>query len=312
MKPLQTPAALRATVAAARVAARFSEHLAGLVSARLWFTPWPVAVSERARAKQAQWLEGSERLSFKTRSGHRLKGFTAGAGPTVLLVHGWGEWAANLGGFIAPLVDAGFHVAAFDLPAHGASSGTQTDALVNAEAVRDAASYVGDVRAVVAHSMGGHVTTVALHRGLEVEAIVLLAPVVRLYSVDVFKQLFGLPDAAARGLRATIERRYGNSVWTDLAADRIARDLRVPALIFHDTEDAQIAADDVRALAAAWSGSHVTVTTGLGHGRIIRDRGVITRSVEFISSSVLKGSSVLASELPRSSARGEAAQWTRT
>lgn len=282
MKPLQSGFALRATVAAARAAAPISSRLAGLAAARIWFTPWPVPVSTRALEKQRRWLEGTERLSFRTRDGYRLNGFGSGDGPVVLLVHGWGEWAANLGAFIGPLTSAGYRVAAFDLPAHGASSGTQTDALANAAAVREAAAFVGGAHAVVAHSMGAHATTVALYQGLEVNAVALLAPAVRLYGVDDFGKMFSLPDAAARGLRATIEARYGPSVWEELAADVLAKQISTPALIVHDSDDDQIAAADGLALSRAWQDSRFVATQGLGHGRIIRDEGVIQQVVGFI------------------------------
>lgn len=299
MKVLQSSVAFRATVAGTRLAARVSNRLAGLAAARLWFTPWPVPVTERAREKQARWLEGTEHLSVRTADGHRLRGFAAGEGPVVLLVHGWGEWAANLGAFIDPLVTAGYRVAGFDLPAHGASSGSQTDALVNAAAVREVAAALGGVDAVVAHSMGAHATIVALHQGLEVQAVALVAPAVRLYGVEEFGEMLSLPNAAVRGLRATIERRYGTSVWQDLAADLLADQLHTPALIVHDPDDDQIAASDVRALSEAWKESRLVSPEGLGHGRIIRDRDVIQQVVDFLDRQ-LRGryvSSGVASEL---------------
>lgn len=299
MKLLQSPVAFRTMVAATRALAPLSERLAGLAAARLWFTPWPVPVSERGLEKQARWLERCEPLSLRTADGHHLNGFAAGEGPVVLLVHGWGEWAANLGAFIDPLVAAGYRVVGFDLPAHGRSSGTQTDALVNAAAVADGAASQGGAHAVVAHSMGAHATTTALHRGLEVDAVALLAPAVRLYGVEEFAEMLSLPQAAARGLRATIERRYGTSVWEDLSADLLARKLRTPALIVHDADDDQIAPSEGRALSEAWQGSRLVVTEGLGHGRIIRDAGVIQQVVAFLDDHVTESyvSSGVASEL---------------
>src|SRR5687767_7423238 len=71
-KALQSPLAFRTTVAAVRGAGRVSGRLAGAAAARLWFTPWPVPVSERAVLKQRAWLEDATTLTFTTRSGHRL------------------------------------------------------------------------------------------------------------------------------------------------------------------------------------------------------------------------------------------------
>ncbi|HEX8728518.1 MAG TPA: hypothetical protein VF739_07855, partial [Ktedonobacterales bacterium] len=50
-----------------------------------------------------------------------------GAGPRVLLVHGWEGRGMNLGMFIAPLTAAGYQVLALDGPAHGESPGEQTN-----------------------------------------------------------------------------------------------------------------------------------------------------------------------------------------
>ena len=41
--------------------------------------------------------------------------------PAVYLVHGWGGWRWQLDAFVAPLVEAGFRVVAFDAPSHGDS-----------------------------------------------------------------------------------------------------------------------------------------------------------------------------------------------
>lgn len=283
-KLLQSPAALRVTWAVAGAASRVSSRVAGRAAARLWFTPWPVPVSERALVKQNAWLQDAAPVAFTTRSGHRLSGFSSGEGPVVLLVHGWGEWATNLGAFVAPLRDAGYRVVGFDLPAHGSSSGVQTDGLLNAAAVREAAEAVGGVHGVIGHSMGAHATTLALHDGLEADRVVLLAPAVRLeHGVDAFKQTFGLTDRAVRGLRATIESRYGKTVWGDLAADKLARAVTTPALIIHDADDDQIALADGKMLARSWPGAILETTEGLGHGRIIRDPGVVGRACSFLT-----------------------------
>ena len=284
MKVMQSPAAFRATWTAARLAGRVSERVSGRFAARLWFTPWPVPVSERALLKQRAWLEDAAPVEFTTRSGHRLSGFSAGDGPVVLLVHGWGEWVANLGAFVGPLRDAGFRVVGFDLPAHGGSSGLQTDGLLNAAAVLEAAEEVGGVHGVIAHSMGAHAATLALHDGLTAKRAVLLAPAVRLeHGVAAFKQIFGFSDRTVKGLRATIESRYGATVWRDLAADELARSVTTPALIIHDVDDDQISRDDGEMLARAWPGAAFETTEGLGHGRIIRDPAVVARAVSFIS-----------------------------
>src|SRR5687768_1818290 len=46
--------------------------------------------------------------------------------PAVLLAHGWGGNAAQLRGFVYPLLCVGYRVIAYDQPAHGVSGGKMT------------------------------------------------------------------------------------------------------------------------------------------------------------------------------------------
>jgi pimeloyl-ACP methyl ester carboxylesterase len=281
----KSPQALKATLIATSAAAKVSTKLAGLFAARLWFTPWTVPLGDRAKGHQASWLADTTPLKFATSAG-TVAGLVAGAGPTVLLVHGWGERSGDMGAFIEPLTSSGYRVVGVDLPAHGKSPGTQTNLIIAADAISEIARET-NVRAVIAHSMGGHAVMTAMSRGLAPDSVVLLAPAVRLNgALKRFGFLFGLPPRAITGLRETIERRFGTAVWDDLAADRMARAFASPALIFHDHEDPQIDPADSELLADAWPGAALKKTTGLGHGKIVRDAAVIRGAVQFIRSYV--------------------------
>jgi pimeloyl-ACP methyl ester carboxylesterase len=274
---------LKVVWAGARISARFSQRLAGLFAWRLWFTPWRVALSERARAREQAWLADTTPLRVPF-AGGELAGFSAGRGPAVLLVHGWSDRASRLGAFVEPLVAAGFRVVAVDLPAHGDSPGRMTNAYDAADAVRAAADYVGGVFAVVAHSMGGVETLLALRAGMRVQRVVLLASAVRLeHAVDRFSTMFSLPPKAGAGLTDAINRRFGPRVWEDLSADRIAATLTMPALLFHDSDDQQVDPADAEMLAGAWRGARLVTTAGLGHDRLVRSPEVVAQAVAFLA-----------------------------
>lgn len=282
MRAAESKLAVRATWLATRLLGSISPRLAGPVAARLWFTPWRVPVSERAAQRQAEWLAGTSPVTF--RSGrYRIEGFTAGAGPAVVLAHGWGDTGATLGAFVRPLVDAGYRVVGIDFPGHGRSSGGQTDGFEVAAAVRDVCESVGDVRAVVAHSMATLATVYAVHQGLTLDALVLIAPAPRLdHALDTFAKLFSLPPKAKEGLRDTIDRRYGAHVWEQTAGHVLAPDLDVPALIVHDRDDPTALLTDAEALHEAWPGSRMITTESLGHARILRDPDVVDSVVAFL------------------------------
>src|SRR5258708_21826259 len=97
----------------------------------------------------------------------RIETWVWGAGPSVLLVHGWGGGGAQLGPLVGPLVARGFSVVTFDAPGHGASdTGTVTIPEITS-AIRAVAESRGPLAAVVAHSVGGTASVRALWEGLE-------------------------------------------------------------------------------------------------------------------------------------------------
>ena len=272
----------RATLAATRLAGRFSERLGGAFAARLWFTPWKVPLGERALAKQEGWLAATAPVTYRV-NGRAVAGFVAGEGPTVLLVHGWGERGAALGAFVTPLVDAGFRVVGVDLPGHGRTSSGRIDIFTISATLRGLADRLGGIDAVIGHSMGGYNAAVAISEGLNVRAAVLLAPASDVgHMMAKFEAAFGLPARATSGLRAHIERRFGDDVWERLDVRSHATGFEVPALIVHDREDPQIDASESEALAAAWPSARTLLTNGLGHDKGTRDPEVIAAVSRFL------------------------------
>ncbi len=74
-----------------------------------------------------------------------------------------------MGAFVEPLAAAGFRVVTFDAPGHGHSTGRRSSLVEMADAVSDVGREFGPLYAIVAHSAGAAVTTMALADGLRVE-----------------------------------------------------------------------------------------------------------------------------------------------
>ena len=279
---------LYATLAAARLLGRFSARLAGVPAYLLWFIPWRVPVSGRGLKKQAGWLEPTQPFSLRTSVG-RVAGFTAGEGPVVLLIHGFGERAAALGGFIAPLTEAGFRVVGLDLPGHGDSNGQMNNPILSAAAVREVTEHFGGAHALIGHSLGGHAALWAMNEGLTVQRAVLIAPNSDMgYATGTFQNLFGLPDKAMDGLKRNIERRYGPNIWDDLSGEHLVRNNEIPGLVFHDRDDPQVPFEGSERLVRAWKGARLIEAPGLGHGTITRDPSVIEPAVAFVKEPALE------------------------
>ena len=131
-----------------------------------------------------------------------------GAGPTVLLVHGWEGRGAQLGAFVDPLVAAGFRAVALDGPAHGDSPGRTTTGPEFARAMVATRDAVGPLAAVVGHSFGGFTSLLAVSRGLPTARIVTIGTPASVPEVlRDFLRLVRLPERALPSMIAALEAR---------------------------------------------------------------------------------------------------------
>ncbi len=209
-----------------------------------------------------------------------------GDGRTVLLVHGWNGNGAQLSGFVAPLLRAGYYVAAPDLPAHGDSAGTRTHVIDMADALLRVGRRVGPVHAVIAHSLGAAATIIALAEGLGAERAVLIAPPTDLprYARE-FARTVGLSPRSAAGMVSRIDKILGGRDAIDLL--RLAGGQRARTLVVHDPRDREVPFADARALANAWPGASLLALSGAGHTHALRHPEVISRAVGFVADPAL-------------------------
>jgi pimeloyl-ACP methyl ester carboxylesterase len=201
----------------------------------------------------------------------------------VLLAHGWGGHAAQLRGFVFPLLRAGYRVVAFDQPAHGASEGKLSGLPDFADVLAEVASRQGAVQGVVAHSMGGAATALAIARGLPVRRAVVIGTSLE---VDAYARRFarwhGMPERVREAMQAAIEERFGVR-WSQLDVAKLAPRLRAPALVIHDRDDRTVPWAEATRFARLWPQARLLLTQGLGHRRILEDEKVAHAAADFIA-----------------------------
>jgi pimeloyl-ACP methyl ester carboxylesterase len=185
--------------------------------------------------------------------------------------------------FVFHLAAAGYRVVAYDQPAHGLSEGRLTGLPDFADAMAQVARHHGDVQAVIAHSLAGPATAIALARGLPAARVVLVSPPSDLVGYSRrFARWLAIPERVRRAMQAAIEERFGVR-WADLEIARLAPRLRAEALVIHDRHDAQVPWRQGAALARHWPGARLMSTQGLGHGRILEDDAVARAAAAFIA-----------------------------
>lgn len=219
---------------------------------------------------------------------HSLAVWQAGplGAPTVLLVHGWGGRGVQMGGFVAPLLAAGYRAVWFDQPGHG-DNRRGTVALPDfVRAVEALTATHGPFCAAIGHSLGAAALGLALRRGVALGRVVFVSPP---SSIDEhaqnFARLLGITPRVREAMRRRLERRYGVRFAEIDRLDELEQ-LRVPALFVHDCDDAEVPFEHTLRLSGRMPGSRLLRTYGLGHYRLLRDDAVIGAVVDFIRGNV--------------------------
>ena len=208
----------------------------------------------------------------------------------VLLVHGWTAEALVMGLFVKPLRDAGFDVAALDLPAHGRSTGRMLNMPIGARAVLAVADALGPFTGIVTHSFGGPVATLALeggspiHRKMDVEKIVLIAsPHSIAKAARDFGNGFAFPESLQQRLRSEVTRAADRPIDAINIGDMLAT-VGKPVLVVHDTDDERVPFSEGEALIVGARGvATLMQTKGLGHERIVVMPNVVRAAVRFLA-----------------------------
>ena len=215
------------------------------------------------------------------RSGSKdIATWTWGAGPRVLLAHGWEGTARDMVPIARALAERDRSVTVFDMPAHGRSEGRTTTLPEMADAVAAVARATGAPDAVVGHSLGAAASVLALRDGVDASAAALLAPVAEPWLfLRRLADLLAFSDARYEGLVAQIQERAGIAIHA-IDGATAARSLTARALILHDPSDRQVPFSQGEAIANAWPGAKLHVTQGLGHRRLLYDEHCIAQVID--------------------------------
>lgn len=233
--------------------------------------------------------EPGEVFRLETSRGGETVAESWGDGPVVYLVHGWGGWRGQLGSFVAPLLARGHRVVAFDAPGHGEAGpgvlGPGKGTIVEmVEALDAVAKHVGPATGIVGHSLGCHVASAVVHRGVAAERLALIAPSNDFGEIiDQFAGILGFGEPTASRMERIMVDFLAEPISAFDLAPLGVDDAMPPTLVVHDRLDKETSFDVGERLAAAWSSAQLLATEGLGHQRILADADVVGRVVEHVT-----------------------------
>lgn len=207
------------------------------------------------------------------------------AGPSVLLMHGWGGARAQMTGFVDALLFAGYRVVSYDQPGHGESDGTMTNLLEIAPTMELVEKREGKFDVILAHSFGTLITSYALvnRKFPPPSKLVYFGAFNRLLdSLPRFQVLAKLPDQVIHGLQEMLYAKFGKDVLDAIVNESLVKQIHIPALMFHDTTDNVTPVEDSRAIAKAWKEVDYIETNGLGHRGALQSKEIQQQVVKFL------------------------------
>ena len=279
--PRRTGAGRTMVGVALNVASRLAPGTAGRLALELWRRPGkPAAVRHEERT-----VHDAAHRSVVEVAGTRVAAYAWGDGERpVLLVHGWGARASRFADLVTALREVGHSSVAYDAWGHGATPGPVRTIVEHQVVIAELERRHGPFGGVVAHSFGVPVALYATRSGLSVDRVVALSGMSEFsYVVDSFCDQLGLGAQVNHELRRAIERAYfdgDTSIWERFSASPLRRG---DALVIHDAGDRVVDRAQADLLVEQLGdGARLVETVGLGHGRILRDPGVVGEIVAFI------------------------------
>lgn len=261
-----------------RVFCALAPNSAARVALHLFRTPHRHATPPREKS----WMNTAERFQFDV-AGERLTAWAWGRGPTVLLVHGWEGRGSQMGAFAQPLVEAGFQVITLDGPGHGVSSGRRSSVPQFAEAIAVLIEKIGPIHGIVTHSFGSAATGWAARHLPLAKRLIFVAPPGDLdHYVTFFADLLGLSPTVRQRMVSLLERRFYLH-WDEVRYATMTPIASTDLLVIQDRDDKESPLSNGVEVSAAWPGSQLVTTSGLGHRRVLRHPDVIEQVVEFLT-----------------------------
>lgn len=241
----------------------------------------------------ARALASSKPFSIDFEGGE-IQCYAWGDGPNVVLPHGWGSRASHMALVARHLASRGFRSVSYDAPAHSSvedRAGATSNMFEHCRALSAVAAAVGEVYAVVGHSMGGAAAAftvagserLAEYRFSASKLVLLSAPA----SVDSVIRAFAnrnkLNLTERVFLRSGLEADFEMSVEFFSVGAALRSLDGVDVMMVHDRSDEEFPIDDALATCRDAGPLQLFLTDGLGHARSLTSRVVMREIDRFLS-----------------------------
>lgn len=263
---------------------RWAPGLAVRLFVQLFFTPLHFGFP----TKEQPWVNRARRSTLRI-NGKDVAVYEWGdtGKPLLLFIHGWAGRGTQFREFFQSALDRGFHILAFDGPAHGYSDGKRTSILEFHEVVKQLFERFGVPVGVIGHSFGGTVTLHAAFQDLPVKRVAIIGtPVVSALLIASFLKAVNGSPKTGQAFQRYLIRKYGRD-FREFSVEYFLPRLKHPIDLFivHDEHDKEVSLVHAQEALRLYPSAELMVTHGLGHNRILKDQNVIHRVLDFMQTS---------------------------
>ena len=264
----------------AKVLELISVRLSSLFGMRLFMTPinYPIPKRERYMLKSAQ-----KKRMFIDDINKEIEVLSYGySRKKVLLVHGWCGRSTQLFAFADKLLENGYMVISFDGPAHGRSSGKTTMMPEFLKTIKKINTTFGPFEAAIGHSFGATSLYIAASDFLTVKSLIAVGSGDKISDIILnFSKNLYLKKKSAQLIQSRLEKKWNLKV-NDSSSSTVARKINIPVLVVHDVTDGDVPVSCAYEIRKNLKRGSLLITNKLGHTKILRDKSVIIKSVDFI------------------------------
>ena len=234
-------------------------------------------------AKQKEFLESGKDEILK-HNGTTIQTYKWGNGQTKLLfIHGWQSHTYRWKRYVDSLDKSEYTIHALDAPGHGMSGGSQFSVPLYSEVISRYIDKLGDVHAVICHSIGGFSALYSFYKTSELVTpkLILLAPPGEANEFFTFyKNALSLSTKTQRLIIDRFQETFGHSP-DYYSAPYFASSIKAKGLIIHDEDDQETSVDHAKRISANWKTSQLQITKGLGHN--LKSDLVVNSVIEFVA-----------------------------
>lgn len=200
----------------------------------------------------------------------------------ILLVHGWSGRGTQLVKIADALLELGFSTISFDAPAHGKSKGNSSIMTEFIASILELEKQFGPFELAVGHSLGGMSILNAIKQNLQLKkAIIIGSGDIIQDIIDDFVKKLELKPRISNLLREHFENKFQEKM-NNYSASEAAKAVKIPLLVIHDENDADVNVKAAHHIKDNLENAEILITRDLGHRKILGNKDVIAKIIEFI------------------------------